>query len=199
MDAWVRASGHMTNSMIEANRATLAAFGFDGRTGGEEGVESVAYERPEWSSERTVRTPGAIDVGDAVHFSKRFTDDEVRTFAELSGDTNRLHLDDEFAESTRFGRRIVHGTLVSGLISAALARLPGLTIYLSQDVQFLKPVDIGERVTALVEVVEDLGDGRYRLSTEIADDPDDPDDEPYVRGEAIVLIDAMSDEDDEEA
>ena len=65
-----------------------------------------------------------IRVGDRVRFSKTISEDDVRAFAEASGDTNRLHLDDEYAEDTRFGRRIAHGTLVGGLISAALARLP---------------------------------------------------------------------------
>jgi acyl dehydratase len=211
-NAWARASGHIANSVVEANRATLAAFGLangshaqsDDRTNTEEraeersespeadrleGTDSVAYERDGWVTEETVNAPEEIAVGDSVTFSKRITDEDVRAFAEASGDTNRLHLDDEFAEKTRFGGRIAHGTLVSGLISAALARLPGLTIYLSQDVRFTNPVQIDDRVTATVEVVEDLGKGRYRLSTDVTDGSD----ERVIEGEAVVLIDSAPD------
>ena len=93
---------------------------------------------------------------------------------------------------TRFGGRIVHGTLVSGLISAALARLPGLTIYLSQDLEFLKPVEIGDRLTAVVEIVEDIGNGRYRLTTSVENE----DAEPVIDGEAVVIIDEPPSADD---
>lgn len=184
-DAWFRASRHATRSIEAANRAVLAAYGCDD-VDVEPGVDSVAYERADWSTERTVSDPGSIDVHDTVRFSKQITAEDVRHFAEASGDTNRVHLDEEFAARTRFGRPIVHGTLVAGLLSAALARLPGLTIYLSQETRFTAPVDIGERLTAVVEVVEDIGDGRYRLATKVVDDEDTE----YVTGEAVVLIEA---------
>ena len=114
----------------------------------------------------------------------------MKTFAEASGDTNRLHLDEEFAARTRFGERTVHGTLVAGLISAALARLPGLTIYLSQDLSFLAPVPLGERLTAECEVVEDLDNRRFRLTTAVLDGKD----EPVIDGEATVVVDPVPDE-----
>ena len=88
-------------------------------------------------------------------------------------------------ETTRFGGRIAHGTLVAGLVSAALARLPGLTIYFSQELGFHGPVTIGEQVTAVCEVVEHVGGDRYRLRTDVHD----ADDERVVEGEAIVVID----------
>jgi acyl dehydratase len=97
---------------------------------------------------------------------------------------------DEFAERSRFGRRIAHGTLVSGTISSALARLPGLTVYLSQDLRFLKPVDVGDRVTAICEIVEDLGGDRYRLTTRVERE----DGEVVIDGEAVVLIDDLPEE-----
>jgi acyl dehydratase len=147
----------------------------------------LTYSKSEWTFEHTDEGDGVVSVGDRIRFSKRLTEEEIRVFADASGDTNRLHLDADFAEQTRFGRQIVHGTLVSGVISAALARLPGLTIYLSQDLQFLGPVDIGETVTAICDVVEDLGDGRYRLTTVVEDE----DGETVIDGEAIVLIDEV--------
>lgn len=153
---------------------------------GEPAGEELAYTTDEWSYERTTGSPEGVSIGDRVSFTKRISDDDVRQFAQLSGDTNRLHLDDEFAEDTRFGRRIAHGTLVSGLISSALARLPGLTVYLSQELSFKGPAEIGDTLTAVVEVLEDLGGGRYRLSTEVLDA-----DEVIVDGEAVVLIDSL--------
>lgn len=118
-------------------------------------------------------------------FSKALAEADVESFADASGDTNRLHLDEEYAEDTRFGRRIAHGTLVSGLVSAALARIPGVTIYLSQDLSFLAPVDIGDRVTAVCMVVESLSPGKYGLTTDVLG----PDGSRVIEGEATVLVD----------
>jgi len=152
-----------------------------------EGRTDTAYEADDWEFESFGTHDGTIDVGDSVTFSKVLNDGDVTAFADASGDTNRLHLDAEYAERTRFGRPIAHGTLVSGTISAALARLPGLIIYLSQEVAYKGPVDIGERVTAHCEVTEALGDDRYRLLTEVLDE----DDEVVIEGDAVVLADEL--------
>jgi acyl dehydratase len=128
-----------------------------------------------------------VSVGDRVTFEKTLSEQDVRTFAAASGDTNRLHLDSEYAEGTRFGRRIVHGTLVSGLISAALARLPGVSIYVSQDLSFLAPVDIGDRVRAVCEIVDSLDSNKYTLTTDVFDE----DDTQVVEGQAVVLVDEL--------
>ena len=146
----------------------------------------TAYEQEDWEYEYLGDESG-IDVGDTARFSKVITAEDVETFAEISGDTNRLHLEAEYASRTRFGERIAHGTLVTGIISAALARLPGLIIYLSQDVSFLGPVGLGERVTAECEVVEQIGENRYRLTTEVAD----PDGDAVIDGEAVVVSDTI--------
>jgi acyl dehydratase len=148
--------------------------------------QDTAYERDDWAFEY-LGHEASIDVGDTLRFSKTLDQSEVEAFADASGDTNRLHLDDAYAAGTRFGRRIVHGTLVAGTISAALARLPGLIIYLSQELSYLGPVDIGERVTAECEVVEDIGDDRYRLTTTV----EDSDGDAVVDGEAVVLADPI--------
>ena len=139
---------------------------------------------PGWDWERTVEESDAVDVGDSVTFSKDISDDDVTSFAEASGDTNPLHLEDDYAEGTRFGGRIAHGMLVGGLISAALARFPGTVVYLSQDFEFKGPVRIGDRATAEVEVVDTLEGGRYQLSTVV-----EVDGEAVIGGEAVVLID----------
>jgi CBS domain-containing protein/acyl dehydratase len=148
----------------------------------------MAYNEEGWQFEyRDEETEGVFDIGDVVEFSKVISDSDVRSFAEASGDTNRLHLDSEFAEQTRFGHRIVHGTLATGLISAALARIPGLTIYLSQDISYLGPVDIGERITAICEVTEELDDNKYRVSTDVYNENEDR----VLEGEAVVLLDDL--------
>ncbi|AUV81336.1 acyl dehydratase [Salinigranum rubrum] len=189
--AWLKSSRHVSRSFVhmyssvaEANRAMLARQ--NGASGVREPeVDSVAYTEESWSMERSVDSDEELGVGDVVRFTKQITEEDVLAFAGISGDTNRLHLDEEFAEETRFGRRIVHGTLASGLISSALARLPGMTVYLSQDLRFLKPVDIGSELTAVVEIVEDLGDRRYRLDTVVQT----ADETTVIDGEAVVLID----------
>ncbi|AEH37381.1 MaoC family dehydratase [Halopiger xanaduensis] len=195
-NAWTAMTQSFLRSATAANRAALSAMVPDGHDPSDDGIvpasiPSVDHSNLDWTFERTVDDRNAIGVGDNVTFEKTLSDDDVRAFAQISGDTNRLHLDDEFAAQTRFGERIVHGTLVSGLISAALARLPGLTIYLSQDLEFRGPVKIGDRVSARVEVVEDLGNDQFRLETRIRDESDD---ETVIDGEAVVLVDELPDE-----
>jgi acyl dehydratase len=193
--AWAQMTGSFFRSAAAANTAALSAF--DPDRDDEEGnrelpsIPSVAYEEADWEFERSVERSEDVAVGDTVRFSKVLDDEDVHDFARVSGDTNRLHLDDEFAETTRFGGRIAHGTLVSGLISAALARLPGLTIYLSQDLEFTGPVTVGDRISATAEVIEDLGDDQFRLSTVVTDEDDD---RTVIEGEAVVLIDDLPDE-----
>lgn len=147
--------------------------------------QDTAYEESDWEFECMCASDAEVSVGDRVTFAKTIREQDVRAFAAASGDTNRLHLDDEYAEGTRFGRRIAHGTLVGGLISAALARLPGVTIYLSQDLSFLSAVGVGDRVTATCEIVESLDGDKYELTTDVLD----ADDERVIEGQAVVLVD----------
>lgn len=128
-------------------------------------------------------TEGQIEVGDTVEFEKRLADEDISQFAEVSGDTNPLHLDEEFAAGTMFSERIVHGMLVSSLISAALARLPGVIVYLSQNLEFHNPAHVDDHVTAECEIVEDLGNDKYRLTTRVVGG-----DDMLIDGEAIVLV-----------
>ena len=189
LDTWTETSSHMFNSVVAANRAAFAAFGVQP----EEALPAERIEPdedlPEWHVTISEDHPGRLGVGDRVEFTKTISDNDVRQFAAASGDTNPLHLDDGFAEQTRFRGRIAHGTLVGSLISAALARLPGLTIYLSQDLEFHNPVRIGDRLTADCEIVEDLGDEQYRLTTRVH-----ADEEVVIDGEAVVLIDELPDD-----
>jgi acyl dehydratase len=194
LNTWTQTSSHVFDSVVAANRAAFAAFGVS--AGPDEGGEPDTADRieadedlPEWHVDLTETDRARLDVGDLVEFTKTISEDDVRSFAAASGDTNPLHLDDEFADRTRFRGRIAHGTLVGGLISAALARLPGLTIYLSQDLEFHNPVRVGDRLTAVCEVVEDLGNDQFRLTTRVLDG-----DEVIIDGEAVVLIDDVPDE-----
>ena len=128
----------------------------------------------------------ALRVGDAATRSRTFTDEDVRAFAELTGDHNPVHLDDEYAAGTRFGRRVAHGMLAASLISAALANeLPGRgTVYLSQQLQFTAPVFPGDTVTARVAVTKVREDKPVvTLETFCTNQRG----ERVVEGEAVVL------------
>ncbi|AFZ71623.1 MaoC family dehydratase [Natronobacterium gregoryi] len=200
-DAWTSMTQSFFQSATAANRAAVSAMVPTATTSPSTddppndqtipaSIDSVDYSTLDWEFDRTVDDRENISVGDTVTFEKTLTDEDVHAFAAISGDTNRLHLDEEFAADTRFGERIVHGTLVSGLISAALARLPGLTVYLSQNLEFSGPVGVGDSVSARVEIVEDLGNGQFRLETVIRNESDDA---MVIDGEAVVLIDEQPD------
>lgn len=93
-------------------------------------------------------------IGQSASLTKVFKSDEVMAFAEMSLDKNPIHLDQDYAEHSRFGRRIVHGFLVGSLISAVFGtQLPGEgAIYLHQEMDFRKPVYHDDEITAIVTV-----------------------------------------------
>jgi 3-hydroxybutyryl-CoA dehydratase len=97
-----------------------------------------------------------LDLGMSASVSRTISEADILMFAGVSGDTNPVHLDQEFAASTMFGGRIAHGMLSAGLISAVFGtRLPGPgSIYLSQNLKFKAPVKIGDTVVARVTVKE---------------------------------------------
>ena len=128
-----------------------------------------------------------LHVGRSATHSKTVTEADVVLFAGVTGDFNPAHLDQVYAEKSRFGGRIAHGMLSAGFISAALAmRLPGPgTIYLSQSLRFLRPVRIGDTVTARVEVAELFpAKRRVRLLTTCSNQHG----EALVEGEALVML-----------
>lgn len=96
----------------------------------------------------------SVSVGETASLSKTISEADIVLFAGISGDFNPLHLDAEYAKTTRFGERIAHGILTAGLISAVLGtRLPGPGgIYLGQTLNFRKPVKIGDTITATAKV-----------------------------------------------
>lgn len=101
---------------------------------------------------------GEIEVGMSGTVSKRITEEDVDTFAKVTGDYNPMHVDEEFAEKTQFHKRIAHGMLSAGMISACLGnKMPGPgAIYLNQSLRFDKPVYFGDVLvaTAKVEKIE---------------------------------------------
>ena len=112
------------------------------------------------------RSRAALQVGDRGAFTKTITETDVVHFADASGDCNPIHLDEDYARRTRFGHRIAHGLLSAGLISAALGtELPGLgTIFVELHIRFVKPVFLGDTVTANLMVSEIVNPKRVCLS-----------------------------------
>jgi 3-hydroxybutyryl-CoA dehydratase len=136
-------------------------------------------------------------VGDDATATLAVDVETIERYAALVGDDNPLHTDPEYAEGTMLEGRVAHGMLSGGVISAALADLPGDVVYLSQDLEFTAPVRPDQVVVARAEVVENLGEGKVRVRTvaHAADDEaaaheavaaDDPDTRVIV-GEATVL------------
>jgi 3-hydroxybutyryl-CoA dehydratase len=95
-------------------------------------------------------------IGQRASLMRTVMDNDVHIFAAVSGDNNPIHVSDSFACGSKFGQRIAHGMFTASLVSAVLGtQLPGPgAIYLSQTIQFLAPVRIGDVVIANVEVVE---------------------------------------------
>ena len=106
----------------------------------------------------TGRTIEELSVGESAELTRSITAETIREFVDATGDDNPLHSDEEFAATTRFGQVIAPGILTGGLISAVIGtRLPGPgVVYLSQTFRFLRPVKIGDAITARVEVTEIL-------------------------------------------
>mgnify|MGYP004702037415 FL=1 len=108
-----------------------------------------------------------LNLGDAVVMTKTITDEDIRLFAQVSGDENPIHLDEEYAATTRFKRRIAHGHYVASLFSTLLGtQLPGQgSIYLSQTIKYMAPVYLGDVITAEVKVSE-KNEERNRVTLE---------------------------------
>jgi len=96
-----------------------------------------------------------LEQGQKATRSLTLTAEHVQSFAEMTGDHNPLHFDEEFAAGTPFGRLVVQGGLTTGLLHALVAMdMPGPgTVFLSQDWKFTAPVFIGDTITATAEVV----------------------------------------------
>ena len=126
-----------------------------------------------------------LSVGQSASYAKTVTEADVILFAGITGDDNPVHINQEFAETTMFKGRIVHGIFCGGLISTvAGTRLPGPgAIYIEQSLKFKAPVRIGDTVTATVTVTAiDPAKRRVTLETLCA-----VGDTVVIKGEAQVL------------
>ncbi|QOD61528.1 MaoC family dehydratase [Polaribacter haliotis] len=129
-----------------------------------------------------------ITIGDTASISKTITEKDIQLFSEISLDINPIHLDKEYASSSRFKKRIVHGFLVGSYISAVLGtKLPGYgSIYLKQTMSFIKPVYYDETITAKVTVKEvDIKKARIILITNCFNQNN----ELVLEGEAYMKVD----------
>ena len=142
---------------------------------------------------------GGYDVEDLIvgmraTFSKTITEADIVLFAAVSGDNNAIHINEEFAATTRFGGRIAHGMLSAGLISAAIAmQLPGPgSIYVSQALRFTRPVRLGDTITARVQITA-LASERRRIT--LATTCTNQRGEVVADGEAVVMLDAANERD----
>ncbi|MBS4871975.1 MAG: MaoC family dehydratase [Peptoniphilus sp. oral taxon 375] len=129
-----------------------------------------------------------IKIGDEAEISKVVTEEDIQKFSEVSLDTNPLHLDEEFAGKTIFKKRIAHGIIGASLISAVLGtKLPGVnTIYMSQTLNFLAPVYIGDEITARVKVVKKRDDKHMIFFETVVVNQDG---KTVITGEALVKKD----------
>ena len=126
-----------------------------------------------------------LEIGLVRDLTKTITDADIEMFATVSTDHNPVHLDDDYARDTIFEGRIAHGMLTAGLISAVIGeQLPGHgTVYLGQSLKFMAPVRPGDRVRAVVKVLDiDHAKRRVQLATHC-----EVDDKIVLKGEATVL------------
>ncbi|MEA4926464.1 MAG: MaoC family dehydratase [Syntrophomonadaceae bacterium] len=132
------------------------------------------------------KTVEEINVGETASFTKSVTEFDVYSFAGVTGDMNPVHINTEFAGESVFGQRIAHGILSIGFISNVLGtQLPGPgAIYLKQECAFLKPVFIGDTISATVEVTrKDEAKNRVWLRTYCTNQRQ----EVVVDGEALMM------------
>lgn len=128
-----------------------------------------------------------IEIGESTSITKTITEADVINFAGIVGDFNPIHVDDEFAKKTVFGKRLAHGMLTASFISTLMGRcMPGTNgLYLSQELKFLKPVFIGDTITAYAEVVEKVEEKRRLiLKTTVTNQRG----EVVIDGKAVTMV-----------
>jgi 3-hydroxybutyryl-CoA dehydratase len=128
-----------------------------------------------------------LKIGDTFTVRKEVTDELIRKFADVSGDYNPIHLDEEFAAKTRFGKRIAHGMLGASFISAVLGYKlsENKIVYLSQSLKFTAPVFIGDTVTAKA-VVRQIREDKPIVTIETT--CENQMGETVITGEAKIMI-----------
>ena len=130
-----------------------------------------------------------MQVGDSGQVTKTVTETDVILYAGITGDNNPVHINEIEAKASRFGQRLVHGMLTAGFISAVLGTcLPGKgAIYMGQTLKFLRPVHIGDTVTAIAEVIAKNEDKRQiTMRTTVVNQ----DGKMVIDGEALAFLPA---------
>ncbi len=127
-----------------------------------------------------------IDEGMTDVFSKTVTEADIMAFAGVSGDTNPVHLDEEFASGTMFKTRIAHGMLSAGFISTVFGtKLPGPgCIYIAQNLKFKAPVKVGDTVVARVTAIEKMDDKKMIKFETVCTVKD----KPVITGDATIMV-----------
>lgn len=110
-----------------------------------------------------LNTYESLTVGESYSIKRFIKAEDVKLFAELTGDDNPIHVDPEFAATTRFGKPIVHGVLLLGIISKVLGRdFPGHgSVAVSISARFLRPVPVGSEITVEVRISEKIEKHRH--------------------------------------
>jgi len=137
--------------------------------------------------EENSRSFDELVVGQRAAVEKTITEKDVNLFAEVSGDFNPVHTNEEFAKQTRFKRRIAHGMLAASLVSRVIGtKMPGPgTIYLSQTLNFKAPVYFGDTISAEVEIIEKIDAKNFaKLKTVCTNQTGTV----ILEGEALVLF-----------
>ena len=127
-----------------------------------------------------------LSLGQETKFERTITADMIDAFGAATGDYNPVHFNEEYAKNSMFGQRIAHGMLTGSFFSSILGTLcPGEgTIYLSQELKFLKPVFIGDKITAIATVAEIIPEkNRVIFDTIAVNEKGDK----VVAGKAVVL------------
>jgi len=131
------------------------------------------------------RTYDELNLGDTASITHLVTERDLTLFAAVSGDTNPVHLDEAFAAATPFKGRIAHGMFSGALISAAVAcKMPGPgTIYIGQEMSFMRPVRLGDEIRVELEILEKLPKNRVKIATKVFNQ----DNKQVVDGVATVM------------
>ncbi|HEV7691574.1 MAG TPA: MaoC family dehydratase [Hyphomonadaceae bacterium] len=132
------------------------------------------------------KTFADLAVGMQVTTQTTVTEQDVIDFARVSGDHNPLHMDEEYAKTTQFKGRIAHGALTASYVSAILGNdLPGPgAVFMELNLQFVRPVRIGDTVTASCEVLELIERG-YRVKLAVKGEVNG---KTCMKGEALVMV-----------
>lgn len=127
------------------------------------------------------------EIGKIVEYTRVFTSEEVRLFAQISLDDNPIHLDEAYAAQSIFQNRVAHGMFTGSMFSRIFGSIyPGEgSIYLSQDLRFMKPVFFDQPITARVELT--AYDPEKRIGT-FATICSNEEGKPVVKGEARILF-----------